>query len=391
MVRPLRGQVPARSASKLRGMATEHAERARRAARADGRPRRARRARARDAGARRARGAARGARSLPACLRLPVLDQRQRDLLGLALVALGVFLALRALRRLGRRPRRARRSRVGARLAARPGRATLAPVALVAGGACCCCAPLLPALRPLRAGALCLFAAAHARARRRHARARLRRRRGDAAVDARAYLQAHGGVVGEALYWRRRTRSCRTSASHILVVFLLLAGVMLLTGASLAARCARPAAASSTRRACCALDARRRAGAAPPSAATAPAPRAAPVAPPEPDDGELVVRATHVEAPSLDGRERYPDLYGEEPRTTAARRDAPTSRPSAAPDAAERRRELERRGARSRGRGRSPGVARADAAELTPQGRLRERRHRRPRASSGSCPTRAGC
>src|SRR5918997_712456 len=35
-----------------------------------------------------------------------------------------------------------------------------------------------------------------------------------------------------------------------------------------------------------------------------------PAGPPEPEDSEPVVRATHVEAPALDAAERYPDLYG---------------------------------------------------------------------------------
>ena len=36
------------------------------------------------------------------------------------------------------------------------------------------------------------------------------------------------------------------------------------------------------------------------------------MSPPEPEDSEPVVRATHVEAPALDGSERYPDLYEDE-------------------------------------------------------------------------------
>ncbi len=35
--------------------------------------------------------------------------------------------------------------------------------------------------------------------------------------------------------------------------------------------------------------------------------------PPEPEDSEPVVRATHVEAPALDASERYPDLFEDEP------------------------------------------------------------------------------
>ena len=37
-----------------------------------------------------------------------------------------------------------------------------------------------------------------------------------------------------------------------------------------------------------------------------------PLTPPELGDQRLIVRSTHVEAPSLDGAERYPDLWDED-------------------------------------------------------------------------------
>ena len=82
----------------------------------------------------------------------------------------------------------------------------------------------------------------------------------------------------------------------ILVVFLFLVGVILLTGASLASaiRATGSGVADTTRM----LKAHR-----PRSATTeAPAPFGQPesLQPPEPEPEELIVRATHVEAPPLD-------------------------------------------------------------------------------------------
>ena len=98
-----------------------------------------------------------------------------------------------------------------------------------------------------------------------------------------------------------------------------------------------------------------------------------PVEPPEPEDQEPVVRATHVEAPALDASERYPDLYGEEraragaadepwdepePELEPSRSPSPTSRP---------------RGARAGG---------ADADGQPPLGGHRGRRLRLPHAQA---------
>jgi len=48
------------------------------------------------------------------------------------------------------------------------------------------------------------------------------------------FLQTHGGIVGQALYWAAH-RMVQTVGVDILVVFLTLAGAVLLSGASLAA------------------------------------------------------------------------------------------------------------------------------------------------------------
>ncbi len=108
----------------------------------------------------------------------------------------------------------------------------LAPVALVVGGGALLLRPVLPALRPLRTGAVCVFAAVTL------ALAAGMFGLSSGAADtgrvwASAHLQTHGGVVGEALY-QLTHRLVQDVGVDILVVFLLLTGVILLTGASIA-------------------------------------------------------------------------------------------------------------------------------------------------------------
>ena len=110
----------------------------------------------------------------------------------------------------------------------------LAPVALVCAGGALLLRPVWPSLRPLRAGAVCLFASIT-----------LALAAGTLGVSSgvgassrgtswtSAFLQAHGGVAGEALYQAAR-RLVQSMGVNILVVFLFLAGITLLTGASLA-------------------------------------------------------------------------------------------------------------------------------------------------------------
>src|ERR1019366_5117497 len=88
--------------------------------------------------------------------RLPVLDQRGRDVLGLAFVALGVFVGFVLYGGWdGGRAGHALAVALGWVL----GRArVLAPATLLLGGGALLLRPVLPALRPLRTGALCLYA-----------------------------------------------------------------------------------------------------------------------------------------------------------------------------------------------------------------------------------------
>ncbi|HMJ01684.1 MAG TPA: DNA translocase FtsK [Conexibacter sp.] len=244
--------------------------------------------------------------------RLPELSPHQLDLLGLGLAALGVFLAF--VLYLGAAGGSAGgAARDGLRLLL--GEVAYAvPIVLVAGGLLVVARTLVPAARPLRAGAICLFAAVTLAL-----AAGTLGLGSDGARDlwASATLEANGGAVGATQYWAVSSLFSDVGA-HILAVFLFLAGLLLISGVTVASLldAAGRGVVETGRRA--ATLAPRPAGEAPdaePAATRAPDR----VVPPEPDE-RLVVRATHVEAPSLDGRERYPDLYedGDAPQTSDA-------------------------------------------------------------------------
>jgi DNA segregation ATPase FtsK/SpoIIIE, S-DNA-T family len=186
----------------------------------------------------------------------------------------------------------------------------LAPVALAGGGAALLLRPVLPALRPLRTGAVCVFAAVT-----------LALAASMLGLSARVYglsptspqawsspyLQAHGGVAGQAVY-ALAERLVQGVGVDILVVFLALTGVILLTGASIASviRATGNGVADSTRmvRRLSSREQPRRARTRPAGASVEDEPEPASFTPPEPADSELIVRATHVEAPSRDGEEQ---------------------------------------------------------------------------------------
>jgi S-DNA-T family DNA segregation ATPase FtsK/SpoIIIE len=288
-------------------------------------------------------------------IRFPELSPHQLDLLGLGLAALGVFLAF--VLYLGA----AGGSAGGALsdgLELLLGRvAYAAPIALVAGGLLVVARTLVPSLRPVRAGALSLFAAVA-----------LMLAAGTLGLGSHAgeplwsqtSLDANGGAVGAGLYWTT-SHLFSDVGSHIIALFLLLAGLLLLSGVTVASLLQRAATMAPRRESAATTTptARRRAT------------RAEPVVPPEPEDERLVVRATHVEAPSLDGRERYPDLYGEDaPAVEDAFaedvHDERPAEPAAEPQAIEQL-ELEE----PTEPGVTTGAGDVDPADLTPQGRYR--------------------
>ncbi|HEV2058901.1 MAG TPA: DNA translocase FtsK 4TM domain-containing protein, partial [Solirubrobacteraceae bacterium] len=172
---------------------------------------------------------ARARRSSLGALGLPALDQRHLDIVGLGLVALGVFLAFPLY--LGWDGGAAGQA-ASAGLAYAVGQVAYAvPAAIVAAGALLVLRPVLPTMRPFRAGALCLFAALT-----------LMLAAGTFGVgpdgeregywDA-AFFEPRGGIVGEALLYGVAS-AVSTIGAHILGLFLLVAGVLLITGATVA-------------------------------------------------------------------------------------------------------------------------------------------------------------
>jgi DNA segregation ATPase FtsK/SpoIIIE, S-DNA-T family len=237
---------------------------------------------------------------------LPHLEQHQWDVVGLGLVALAAFFAcVFYFDWAGGEVGEAMADGI---LFMFGGAGYLAPIALFAAGTAIVVRPMLPAVHPLKTGALCLAAALTLGL----AAGSLGLGPGDTPRDGffdADYLRHHGGLVGESLFWAS-AKLFSEAGSHILFVFLLLAGVLLVTGASIAGvvQATRDAATTTSERV-------RRTTRSFSTVATAPLPGdpiPGVVEPPEPEDEEPVVRATHVEAPALDASERYPDMYGEE-------------------------------------------------------------------------------
>lgn len=172
--------------------------------------------------------AARARRSAPG-LGLPALEQRQLDLIGLGLVGLGLFFGFLVYAgweggRVGSQAVEALKWLLGAGH-------YLVPMALVAAGAIVMLRPVLPAVRPFRSGAICLFLAVTL--------ALSAGTLGLGPEGARPdwwdaeWVKTRGGMVGETLDWGLETLFGAVGA-HIVAVFLFIAGVLLLTGASVA-------------------------------------------------------------------------------------------------------------------------------------------------------------
>src|SRR5947209_7611644 len=303
---------------------------------------------------RRRRGGGRGSllRRRPS-LALPVLEPHHIDIIGLALIALGIFLSGVAYLHwaggtLGEGAVHAMRFVFGALGLA-------VPAALVVGGALVLARELHPPARPMRTGALCLVGAVT-----------LALAAGTLGVGPGtapkaqywhpAVFEARGGVMGQAEYWVA-SHLLSGLGADILALFLFLAALILVSGATLAGVLRTTGAGvAGTGRALrrsteelSATVARRTAAVPPPSTAAARAEgfdpaeleaEEAPVLPPEADTAELVVRATHVEAPPI-GNDRDEPAEDQEPEGDAA---APES---------------------------EPGEREFGPEDLTPQGRLR--------------------
>jgi S-DNA-T family DNA segregation ATPase FtsK/SpoIIIE len=192
----------------------------------------------------------------------------------------------------------------------------VAPIGVLAAGAVIVMRPVLPSVRPFKSGGICFVLALALM----FAAGTLGLgpdtvRHGFWDAD---FLRDRGGYLGEGLFYVS-SNLIGSIGTHILALFLFLAGLLLLTGASVAGvlKATGGTVAESTR-------ALREATVRPESsprgaaAATAAGAKNGPARPrprvqvPETDDDDMVVKATHVEAPSLDGVERYPDLFGDD-------------------------------------------------------------------------------
>ena len=237
------------------------------------------------------------------------------DVIALALIAIGIFLAGVAYLGwsggpLGRGAITAFRFLLGA-----IGYAV--PTALVVAGALLLIRELRPPARPMRTGTACLIASLTL------ALAAGTFGLGPGAAHASGYwrasvLEARGGLVGGAEFWVA-SHLLSTLGADILAVFLFVAGVILVTGAGVAGtiRATGAGVARTTqvlRRP--SADAPRQAGALEPDL-----PAEELLLPPEPDTSELIIRATHVEAPPI-GEQPLEDPEPEAPSV-----DAPAPNP----------------------------------------------------------------
>ncbi|MEJ7785374.1 MAG: DNA translocase FtsK 4TM domain-containing protein, partial [Solirubrobacteraceae bacterium] len=159
---------------------------------------------------------------------LPVLEQRHMDLIGLALVCLGVFLAFPLYLELDG-------GQVGAWIVEGfryllGEVAYAAPVAFVIAGALVVLRPVLPAIQPYRSGGLCLLLSSTLA----FATHTLGLGPGVATVQFKPILfEFRGGILGDGLYYLAHG-AFGTLGTHLIVIFFFLAGVLLVTGASVA-------------------------------------------------------------------------------------------------------------------------------------------------------------
>ncbi|MBV8948367.1 MAG: DNA translocase FtsK [Solirubrobacterales bacterium] len=281
----------------------------------------------------------------------PELEPHHIDILGLGLVALGILLGGVAYFHwdggtLGNGAVTAMRFVLGAL-------GYVVPAALVVAGALVLAREVRPPARPLRTGVICLTASITL------ALAAGTLGIGPGMLHGAAFWRAasfedRGGVVGQGELWVT-SQLISTLGADILAVFLFVAGLILVTGATLAGvlratgarvagttrvirRSTEGMATSVTRRA--ATEAAR--ASATQNYAGDPG---GVLLPPEPDTSELVVRATHVEAPPITD-------------------DVPAAADPDEPDPSGPEPEAES-GVEDRGRGEpNPG-------DLTPQGRYR--------------------
>jgi DNA segregation ATPase FtsK/SpoIIIE, S-DNA-T family len=258
------------------------------------------------------RGRGRRSSAFSDVLRLPQLphfSEQELDLIGLGLVALAAFFAF--VFYLGWDGGKVGETLGDGFVYLFGGVGYLAPIALFGAGAVLVLRQLLPSVRPFKAGSACLLAGLM-----------LGLAAGSFGLGpdhpARhgyfkpEYFKHHGGLVGDGMYAVTKTL-IQQFGTDILFLFLMAAGVMLLTGASLAGivRATGESVTATTRRV---RQSTQEFAAVVSGKEAKPAPSAS-LEDDKPPEVEPVVRATHVEAPALDGERRFPDLYGHEEDT----------------------------------------------------------------------------
>jgi len=234
----------------------------------------------------------------------PELEPHHLDILGLALIALGVFMG--GVAYLGWSGGALGNGSIHLFRLAFGALGYAVPAALIAGGALVLLRELRPPARPMRTGLISLVCSLTLAL----AAGTLGLGPGRAAAQAFWHakaIESRGGILGEAELWLV-SHLLSTLGAHILAVFLFLAGLILVTGATLAS----VIRATGTQLAGTSRALRRSTEELAATVARRPATAAAraaagldevpgPLLPPEPDTAELVVRATHVEAPPIEG------------------------------------------------------------------------------------------
>jgi DNA segregation ATPase FtsK/SpoIIIE, S-DNA-T family len=334
----------------------------------------------RSAPVRRGQARARRAAPRPALPRLPELEQRQLDLIGLGLIALAVFFAFLVYLRsdggqAGGWTVDSLRWLLGA---VHYG----VPAALLAAGAILVLRPVLPAVRPFRAGAICLFAALCLGLA--AGTLGLGPEGGRPGFWEAEWVRTRGGMAGEALFWVASTLLGGVGA-HILAVFLFVTGVLLLTGASVAG-VIKATSDSTTRvlRESTAAVARRRAAAEELRELETHESRVTvaedPVLadPPEFEPGAAREDEAERDPSFWSGEDRFPDLYGEQEAAPQPEPDpelelpAPAEEPKLAEDPETDEEGVTRSASNVAEGERDEGAARRAGEDgLTPQGRYR--------------------
>src|SRR5215212_237799 len=159
---------------------------------------------------------------------LPTLEQRHFDVIGLGLVSAAIFFAFVVY--LGWDGGRAGDAAVDGIRVLIGAVHYLVPAALMAAGAILVLRPVLPAVRPFKTGAICLFTGATLAL----AAGTFGIGPGGSKVvwDA-EWVKPRGGLAGEGLYYVTSTLLGDLGA-HTIALFLFAAAVLLLTGASIA-------------------------------------------------------------------------------------------------------------------------------------------------------------